>query len=153
MVAKSKLSAVRAYPSSKQLFRQIRLNAQTNKDRWAASGANLEQLNLYIDDLNAHKEILLENEAAPDVQQFAKDQENDQAYDFLTESAAVRGFMDAIIAVITGAAPTSGGFVQDYSYNPDGSRDHRVFTAGQLIGAGLGTALDNLITSIEDPNA
>ncbi len=153
MVAKSKLSAVRAYPSSKQLFRTIRANAQTNKDKWAANGANLEQLNLYIDDMNGQKVILLENETAPDVQQFAKDQENDQAYDFLAESAAVRGLMDAIIAVITGAAPTSGGFVQDYSYNADGSRDHRVFTAGQLISAGLGTALDNLIAGIEDPDS
>lgn len=65
-----------------------------------------------------------------------------------SDCAAVISSAQAIIASITAAFPATGGFLQAYRLNVDGSRTATAFTSAQTASAGLQTALLNFIATI-----
>ncbi len=63
-----------------------------------------------------------------------------------TDCGAVITAAQAILSWVVANFPTSGGFLQAYTLNADGSRTPRSFTSAQT--AGLQTALINFIATI-----
>ena len=63
-----------------------------------------------------------------------------------TDTASVITAANAVIAWVVANFPSSGGFLQDYTLNANGSRTPRLFTTAQTVG--LQTALTNFIATI-----
>jgi len=82
----------------------------------------------------------------PGIAQYAKDQEDDQAYDVVVEFLAMRNEAVAARDWVINNFPESGGFIQKDTLEVDGSITVRQFTPAQTVG--LQTALNDLVAAI-----
>lgn len=83
----------------------------------------------------------------PGLAQYARDQEDDPAYDVVAEFVAMRGAAIAVRDwVITNFPTSAGGFIEKDTLTADGSITVRQFTPAQT--AGLQAALDALVAAI-----
>ena len=82
-----------------------------------------------VDNLTSMRQTLVTNASVPGLAEYAKIQEDDQAYDITTEYVAMLAAIDSVLAYITASIPAP-----------------RVFTVAQL--ATLKTLLDDLSLKI-----
>ena len=108
---------------------------------------NSDQVFQMMDDLRSAISLFNAVSAIPGIGAYAQAQYNDNTYDVV---AAFTGMVNAINAVVswvvTNFPAGTGGFLQAYKINADGSRVPTVFTPAQT--AGLTTALNNVIAQI-----
>ncbi len=82
----------------------------------------------------------------PGMQQYARDQEDDQTYDVVAEFLAMRGAAANCRDWVVNNFPTSGGFIQKDTYEADGNITVRVFSSVET--AALQTLLTTLAATI-----
>ena len=95
----------------------------------------------FVSELNTIK-------STPGLAEYAKDQENDQSYDVVAEFNALVASLDAVISTVKSTFPVdSGGFLLSETFNADGTRTPRTFTASQV--ATIKADLDTVVASID----
>ncbi len=82
----------------------------------------------------------------PGIVQYARDMEDDQTYDLVTEFLTMRNAAVAVRDWVINNFPTAGGFIQKDTYEVDGAITVRTFTPAQT--AGLQTVLTTLAGTI-----
>jgi hypothetical protein len=74
--------------------------------------------------------------STPGLAQYARDQQNDPAYDIVAEFQAMRNAMvSARDNLVAGFPKDPNGWILYQSLNPDGTFSYRTFTAAQLASA------------------
>ena len=84
--------------------------------------------------------------ALPGIAQYARDQEDDQTYDVVTEFLVMRTEAITVRDWVITNFPASGGFIQKDTLESDGSITVRQFTTVQTVG--LQTALADLTAAV-----
>lgn len=97
---------------------------------------------------NAFKAKMATYAAIPGIVQYAKDQENDQGYNIVTEYNALITEVDEVIASIETNFPTDASdWIQEKKFNGAGGYDYREFTPTQS--AALIALIDDVIAAID----
>lgn len=137
---------VRAYDRAKQTATGLRRFAQSLSTK-LASGGDSEQILSVVDSLVSFKNNLNASAGVAGIVPYAKDQEDDQTYDIVTEFTALIALIDLAVTEVVTTIPTDGsGFLLIQTITASGTRVPRTFTAPQL--AGIRTRLDNIVAGI-----
>jgi hypothetical protein len=108
---------------------------------------NANQIFQLLDNLRAPMGIFSSVAAIPGIATYAQSQFNDATYNVAAEFTSMTSALQAVIDWVVNNFPKgTGGFVQAYTINADGSRTPTVFTPAQT--AGLTTALNAVVASI-----
>lgn len=115
------------------------ISSTVNRDVVTSAASTLKG---YRDELDVLKTV-------QGLAQYARDQENDQAYDVAAEFNALVAAIDAVIAEIFLTYPTANpsGAVIERVLNADGSVTPLTFTSAQL--ASVKTLVDAVVVSID----
>lgn len=131
MAFKTQRSPATGYANAKALAAQLKSYAQGRQAEFS-SATNRDVLVSTASDLIRWRDELEAVTQIPGIAQYAKDQENDQAYDVVAEFTAVQVAVDAAISEIVSSFPVSNGALLERQLNPDGTITYLQFTAGQL---------------------
>jgi hypothetical protein len=83
-------------------------------------------------DLQTWRDELTSLKAIPGIAQYARDQENDQAYDVVTEfNTFVSALTDVMANIYTSFPKDASGYLQEKKLLVDGTYEFRQFTAAQ----------------------
>lgn len=125
---------VRGYTRAKQQANSLK----SHSDSKAAEFASSQNSNAILGELAYLRGIIVDFnniKAIVGIAQYAKDQEEDQAYDVVAEFNAMIAATEAVITQITTSFPKDGsGFLLSHTLNGSGVLVPRVFTSGQLTG-------------------
>ena len=130
-IATNILPAVQ-YDRAKTLASQAKLQAD-NRAASFASGATSAEVLATLANIKAFYDQLLVIRDVPGIAQYAKDQENDQSYDFVTELNVLLSAMVDVRDTILGAIPKDGNdWLLERKLNADGSYTYRTYTGAAL---------------------
>lgn len=133
------------YPRAKKQIAAFKTYLQSRRPGLVAGTTADEVLSLYFDSVR-FRGILSAVAAVPGIVAFAKDQENDQAYEPVTEFNALVTAVDAVLTEIETTYPTDGeGYLLDRKLVSE-AIEQRSFTGAQL--ATLVTLVDAVIAAI-----
>lgn len=122
------------YQRAKRVAVQVKLLADTRAASFATGATSAEILST-VDNLRALKSALDEAKATPGIADYARSQEDNQAYDVVAEFNAMLAAIDAVIANVVTTIPKDGsGFLLVDRIETDGSLTPRDFTGPQLTG-------------------
>ena len=134
------------YDQVKKVATQLKRFSE-NRSADLTGGGNSDQLLGTVDTMLVFKEQFGSLASIPGIGDYAKEQEDDPAYDVAAEFLAMIALVDAVITTVTTGFPVDGSdFLLAYTFNPDGSQLPRTFTSGQT--AGVVTALDAVVAGI-----
>ena len=134
------------YDQAKKVATQVKRFSQ-NRSADLATGGNSDQILGTADTMLIYKGQLTDLATIPGIGDYAKDQENDPAYDVTAEFTAMLALIDAVIAAVTAGFPVDGSdFLLAYTFNPDGSQAPRSFAAPATVT--IRAALDALDAGI-----
>lgn len=131
--AKQIAGSVKTYTSAKSL----QLESDVSSDKILEIGHTYRR---FLEELDAIKII-------PGMLQYAKDREADQAYDFISEMAALISNMRSIMDAIRTTFPNTGGYLLAVKLTEDFNYDFRIFTVAQA--ASFKATLDSIILGID----
>lgn len=147
MAFRTQRSPATAFAHAKSVAVRVKTYCQNRRTQFQ-SATNRDVVLATSNDLRGWRGELAEAAAVPGIGQYAKDQENDQAYDVVAEFNALTSAIDEVVSFIVAAFPASvNGAIEEKSLNPDGSTSYLTFTAAQL--GGLVTLLDAVIAAID----
>jgi hypothetical protein len=138
---------VDALRDAKRLIVSVRRDAVRYKAQFESSGANSQTILGVLAGLGSAHQQLLTLSATPGIVQFAKDQENDQAYDVAGEFTALLALMVDAATALAQAIPKSGGYLLANTLDANGFQVPREFVPADLVA--VVSALDDLILAIE----
>ena len=141
------INLARAYDEIKREALRVYNEAVSLKNASLAGDISSSQILGLAGNLRSARILMEERRVISGITEYAKTQEDDVTYDVSAEYVIMRGALDAILMWISSAMPESGGYLQVETLNADGSITYRNFSTAQT--AGLRTALDTLIASIE----
>ena len=134
------------YDRAKKLAFQVQRLTSARSTEFS-SGASSAQVLSLLDNIRALKSQLDAVKSTPGIATYAKEQEDDPAYDVVAEFTALLAAIDAVIAEIVTTMPTDGsGFLLLNQFDVDGALIPRNFTPVQL--ASLRTLLDVVTASV-----
>ena len=124
----------KAYTEAKKWAVQLKHFGTSRSAQWAG-GADAEMVRSVLRDLRSFKERFTQLAAVPGIVAWAKAQEDDPAYDVVSEFNAMLAAIDASIVQIVGQVPEDAScYMQMYTLNADGSETPRTFPGGALGG-------------------
>jgi len=122
-----------AYDEAKRVAVQLKNFCDARASNWAA-GSNAAQILAAVDNLNAFKTRLETVSVTPGIAAYARDQENDQNYNVVSEFAAMRGALDTAITQIVAAVPKdANGYILMYEISANGDLIPRTFSGAALV--------------------
>lgn len=134
-----------AYQVVKRAAVQLKINLQSQKAQLASSGADYQFLqDIYLTLTRANNQFNT-LKTTPGLAAYAKDQENDPAYDVVAEFTAMQNAIGACTAWMDANVPTSVTAKSPANWD-GGVIISNTFTAGQT--AGLQAALQGVIDAI-----
>lgn len=120
------------YDRAKKLAAQMKNQANVRATAFA-SGANSAEILAALDNTKAFYDQLLPIKDVPGIAQYAKDQEANQAYDFVAEMNTLLAAMVDVRDTILAAIPKDGDdYLLERKLNLDGSFTYRTFTGASL---------------------
>ncbi len=141
------INLARAYDEIRREAARSYSEAVTLRAASLAGSISSAQILGLAGNLRSARIIMEERSSTPGIASYAQAQEDDAAYNVAAEYVTMRDTLDATLAWISSAMPENGGYLQAETLNADGSVTYRSFSTAQT--AGLRSALDNLIASIE----
>lgn len=140
---------IRRYPEAQDIARALKRYSE-NQATGLASGTDWSVIRAIIENLKAQRSRLLAAKSTAGIQQFAKDQENDQTYDFGAEVDSVVAAIDAVLTDIVTRIPKDGNdYVLAEELNTSTATiTFRTFTPAQV--APVVTLLNALAATISD---
>jgi len=137
----------KAYDDAKRIAVQVQSFASNRATSWAG-GADASQILSAADNLKSFRDRLNDVKSTPGIAAYARDQEDDQAYDVAAEFSALLAAVDAAITQIVNDMPKDGsGYILVYQINADGSLAPRSFGAGGL--SSVIAALNAIVAAVE----
>ena len=135
------------YDNVRSRMYRLRARCVAQSALMAVDGYDADRLLALLDDLADGQQLLSETSGIQGIAQYAKDQENDQSYDVVAEFVALTNAVDAAVAGIISAIPTSnpGNYVALHSFTGS-TLTPRTFTAAQM--AATKTLIDAVISGI-----
>jgi len=135
-----------AYRTVKRAAVQLKVNLQGMVSYMGINGADYDYLKAVYLTLNRARDQFNDLKTTPGLSQYARDQENSQAYDVGAEFNSMVASIDAALTWIDANVPTN------VTVKPPGQWGNETmisntFTAGQT--AGLRTALQAVVVEIE----
>lgn len=135
-----------AYLQVKRGATQLKINLQTFSAFMATNNLDYDYIkNIYLT-LTRSRDKMAELGVIPGLDAYAKDQEDDQLYDFDTEFSDLDTAIDSAIAWVDLNVPTSATVQDPVDWEAGTSMIINTFTPVQM--AGLKTAIDAVITEI-----
>lgn len=129
------LALVEAFTKARDEVRGVRNSVITLRDASSAGAVDAFRFQRLATTLAASDAILAALEVVGGIQQYARDQVDDQTYDVGVRFTDVRTELGTLIAWIIANYPTSaGGFQETFTFNPDGTSLPRSIPAAQLTG-------------------
>ena len=140
----------KAYATAQQESIRLKSFATSHSASMAAGNVSANQVQQVMLQMKSSIELWDSTSGIPGMQQYARDQEDDQAYDVVAEFLAMRNAAVAVRDEVINVFPTSaGGFIEKDTYELDGAITVRVFTNVQT--ASLQTLLTTLAATIDAP--
>lgn len=136
----------KAYAAGQQEAIRLQSFATSHNNALAAGNVSANLVQQIMGQMKGSIEIFDVVSATSGMQQYARDQQDDQAYDVVAEFLAMRNASVAVRDWVINNFPTVGGFIQKDTYETDGSITVRVFTSIET--AGLQTVLTTLVGTI-----
>lgn len=133
------------YPEFKRRMAATKTRLQNVISRMAAGAVESDFVISFYRQLGRERDYLETAVVVPGLEQFAKDYEDDQGYDVVTEINATIAEMNQAIALVDTTFPQSGGYVL-YLQISDGVITPRTFSTAAT--AGLRAALDDVVATI-----
>ncbi len=94
---------------------------------------NADVILVTFHDLRRRKDELISIRSIPGIAQYAKDQEDDPAYDVVVEFDALIAAVEAVMSSIKTTFPTDvDGYLLEKQFNAQGTYDFQQFTGAQL---------------------
>ena len=117
-------------------------------DSSITTGSNADYLLNLLANLRRRKQVLQGLATTPGLAQYARDTENDQAYDVVAEGQAVLALIESAYTTLAALIPTDGnGYLLSHTLNASALRIPRSVGAGPL--AGTRAALQAIAAAIE----
>jgi len=117
---------------SKKLALQVK-NYLSVRENQFLSDTNADVVLATFNDLKRYRDEFLSYRDIPGIAQYARDQENDQTYDVVTEFNAMITAIEAVITNIYSSFPKdANNFLLEKKLLVDGTYEFRIFTGVQL---------------------
>jgi len=117
---------------AKKLALQVK-NYLTVRESQFASDTNADVILATFNDLKRYRDEFLSYRDIPGIAQYAKDQENDQAYDVVTEfNSMITSVEDVMTSIYSSFPKDANGYLLEKQLLANGTYTYRVFTSAQL---------------------
>lgn len=134
-----------AYERARALANRMKNFLTTQRNIFVQSG-DMDQIIEVLKKLNEYNTDFSDFSSVPGIAQYAKDQQDDQAYNVVGEfNAMVTAVVSARDWIVVNM-PDDGTYLLGHTIELDGSVTPRPFTSGQL--SGLVTELDAVIATV-----
>ena len=128
-----KQTANEAYAQIASHSAALKALTETRITQWTPAGTTYDNIGTYLTDLLTYYTSLGEAKNVPGVAQAAKDAEDDQTYEVVTEVNTLRTLMVAVKDRILADVPQdASNWRQVVKFNADGSNNWRTFGAAAL---------------------